>query len=277
MEGTPPPTPGPQPTGSTTSETLVWINLLVTSVGFVVEFLIFLPLVSNIFRKNSNLTSGFFVIFTLGCGIDLIYCVGKILMEVTRYEIAAIAIYANLAQWYSLLFFPFWMTVLALNRLTALVFLKLYQTLWSRNALALICLTLLLYPLIVDGFTFFTDLHCRLDTYTKECESFMIATMRSTVIIGSVHACATLILGLTTLAFVVRLRKRQKMSKQANLESRLLIQTLFSSFLLVIVCFFELWAAYEVVGDKFNVLRHFSNIFFDLWHFLSVILLIAVR
>ena len=251
------------------------VALLVLGIAF--EILVMLPLTYQIFRRNSLLNSGFFFIFVWGCWMDWIYSIIKTWMEFSHYTVPYVNVMANLAQWYFLYFLTCWNTVLALNRFTALVFVKYYSKFWSKRWLFFICVFMFLYPFLVNGYTFVVTFHCRINTYLPECIAFMVEDMSMMSYINTAHAIGSFIIGVISYMIIKFYQKKSSITIQAATEQKLLFFSIFSSTLLIIFCGAQIFSASRSDPEQFLFWRFVTNILYVFWHYPSLIMLFMLR
>ena len=134
--------------------------------------------------------------------------------------------------WYYNPFYPLWNLILALTRFTALFFFKQHKSLWERRNLKIIFFVLLIYPLILNGYSL-SQAYCFLPEYqlnfeklTKYCSVF-IKWFDVSNISGTVHVFAAFILGLATV--FVRQLKKQSLQLELQIFNRKELNSAFQS------------------------------------------------
>lgn len=258
-----------------------WINI----VGVIYEFSVILFFIVNFCKHKSRFRQPYFLIYVIGCIVDII---PKILGILSTYSsIYIIFAYPKYGfDWYNKNFVTFWNLLLAFNRFTAILFSVRYSKIWSKRNTALICIFLVVYPFLIHSFNY-KNMWCRLTyltclkaktvtVYTKFEEIYGYASDVSFVLFATLFGSFA----------AVYLLIKNKMSTK-NSEKVLLIQSLTSSIFLICFIASEFVTTYFYIPEGsitktpetknllslqlfFSIL---SNLFYDTHHYTGLILL----
>uniref|UniRef100_A0A914PZC7 Serpentine receptor class gamma n=1 Tax=Panagrolaimus davidi TaxID=227884 RepID=A0A914PZC7_9BILA len=159
---------------------------------------------------------------------------------------------ANLTHWYSSLFLGPWNTLLALIRFTALLFWNKHSKIWSSVQFWLIIVLALLYPFLVNGYTF-QNPFCFFNRQIEICHESQRAYIRFEMISNGIHVCLSASLGFAT-ALARRFKLTEISADKRKFETHLLIQSFFSSILFGFYCVLGFFVDMVVDRkDEFNI------------------------
>ena len=220
-------------------ETLVTkvLHILISTViylGGILQLLCLILFVTNFIKNTKNFNTAYFYILSIGYVIDL----GSLTFNILRILKGAtlIPLVSSLVSWYGQLFLGPWTSVLAFNRLTAVLFWSKHVKLWTGAPLLLIIAFILLYPFLVNGFLF-ANPYCMVNRDFGSCRDTQDIVQNSEMFSNGIHICLSAIFG-----FITALARRFnwiKMSEETSkFEGQLLIQSFLSSLFFVCYCIF---------------------------------------
>ena len=138
----------------------------------------------------------------------------------------------------------------------------------------MISVLLLLYPLLVNGYTF-AHLECKLNMWSAGCESVLIASRQFTSIANIIQAASSLLVG--TLTYI----KMPPINAATKIERRMLFHSVYSSLLLTLYAVFQGAEAVIFISSSnypgfFTLIKSISNIIYLLFHYSSIVILFFV-
>ena len=174
-------------------------------------------------KKTPYFNTAYFVLLVVGYGVDLVSFLTYSFMLLWPHVKVFISI-ASLFYWYSSLFLGPWITLLAVNRFTSIIFWKAHKRIWSRASFALILGVALAYPFIVNGYVI-AEGDCFFDLESDICsEVFQMVESVQSISTG-VHATLSALLGIVT-ALSRRLNLIQIAEDKRKFEKHLLFQSI---------------------------------------------------
>ena len=174
-----------------------WIQFsakLLNYSGSILEFTVVVFLITQQFNSKSPLSSSYFLIFSVGCIVDIMTNVSWVFQGIYYEESVIAKITTNLIMWYGGIFIGTWNTVLAFNRCSALAFQNLHSKLGSGKYLLFTVIFIFVFPLILHSYSFF-DFKCRLYTFDDYCRDYIIQTQSVVSVANCCQAIIALALG----------------------------------------------------------------------------------
>uniref|UniRef100_A0A914NZ53 Serpentine receptor class gamma n=1 Tax=Panagrolaimus davidi TaxID=227884 RepID=A0A914NZ53_9BILA len=178
-----------------------------------------------------------------------------------------------MGRWYYSFEVGIWNLFLAMNRATALIFPVKYERYWSYKKLFIYIILILAYPFIVDSYSFFDE--CRFKVYSSKCRQFRLTDQWFAAVLTSVKAI--LAVGFTIFA-LWKARKRGSMAS-SKIETRLTLQTLSASILLIAFSLCELLAVlyYDPEdNDLYYLFNSLSDLLYSLYYYPVIVIMFVV-
>uniref|UniRef100_A0A7E4WB94 Serpentine receptor class gamma n=1 Tax=Panagrellus redivivus TaxID=6233 RepID=A0A7E4WB94_PANRE len=190
-----------------------------------------------------NVKSSYFNLLASGFAVHAFNIIFWCCLRIVAYDLNSIFTpMGGLVIWYSSYFEGICEFVLACNRCTALTMPMMYKRIWSGFTFVIIILFVYLFPFICNGYTFLTNIHCRLYFFSMECFVFQQqSTFTTAMTLVCLSFASLFVVGIGRL-------KTKNASKNLNKVSKLLFyQTTFI-------------AACQFCGSTTFAIKHFSAV-----------------
>lgn len=263
------------------------ISTLLFYFGLSIEFIFFAFLIHQFVRKKttSKICTAYFRLLALGYFVDLFYVIiwlAEIYLTSNKAELGIFGLFLmhlnSITQWHALIFMGPWNVLLAINRLSSLIYMNNYEKLWSKY----FCLAvgiILVYPFITDGYSFL-DLHCRFHLQYPECFDYFKQTFNFTAISNGIFAILSVIIGIATYYMYRKNLGTSIISiKKDKTEQKLLFQSLSISTFFGLYCIFTgLYHLYSNATTSegkltFTIINFLFSLSKFFHHYFSIILL----
>uniref|UniRef100_A0A7E4VMF8 Serpentine receptor class gamma n=1 Tax=Panagrellus redivivus TaxID=6233 RepID=A0A7E4VMF8_PANRE len=244
-----------------------WIVACSNWIAGYFELTVAIFLLSQNFKKHdSPIKSAFFTLLAVGYVADSLNSIAWLIGDIINYdEDNHLTIFSVLIQWYASYFEGFWELVLAFNRCTALAFPVLYNKLWRGYSYAFITFIVIVFPFLCNGYTFATNLHCRLYLYGDGCNDFV---KRDSLTAAVVTCCMSFVALIVAGNGCFRARGSRNVSRVSRL---LLIQTIATSTCQILCSWFFAYSSlnekedvylWEAISAVFSFFQHYPGVIF---------------
>uniref|UniRef100_A0AC35FF90 Serpentine receptor class gamma n=1 Tax=Panagrolaimus sp. PS1159 TaxID=55785 RepID=A0AC35FF90_9BILA len=188
--------------------------------------LIIIFLIIEFCNPSSQLQSSYFYLIFFGF---VLFSLCTIIQDVTgAIEGDIKALINNSIRWYLNFDLACWNTFLAMNRASALAFPTKYEKFWGKELTIVYSVFIFIFPFLVDGRSIL-DI-CFWKGYTKECASFQLSDQWFCSIWNITLAFFSLFLTLISISY----SKKNGYTATKKVETRLMLQTAFSSTMIVL-------------------------------------------
>ncbi|KAE9551885.1 hypothetical protein FO519_004907 [Halicephalobus sp. NKZ332] len=244
--------------------------------GFLFEVTVVYFLILQFLQSGSHFKTSYFAIYFTGLVVDMVTITTWFLENVFgNFSETAVAV-SNFFLWYSYLHLGFWNTVLAFNRLTALMIPTKYKKIWNPITVTIIITLNTIFPFLINGYSF-SNPYCRLFLYSPTCIDFLTANQYFISISNFFQALCSFIFGI--LSFVFLQSRLQNSVKPSNLDKSLLVQSFFSSIFLISASAIQFYTVFTEFKDEnlTKVLGSATDLVFGLYHYFGLVFLTVFR
>ena len=186
----------------------------------------------NFFKKTSAVCTVYFYLLVVGLFWGIISLTWKELSWITHYRRPWIEITNGIFQWYTAQLSAIWTLALVVNRFTAILWWQKHNQFWKQHLWKIILL-ILVYPFLVNGYSFF-NLQCRFMQKSCKDANYWIEDADVTGISSVAVAALALTLSIvTTVKYSTKMGRKHNDSTNQKTEQKLLFHTLITSIIYI--------------------------------------------
>uniref|UniRef100_A0A7E4VD34 G_PROTEIN_RECEP_F1_2 domain-containing protein n=1 Tax=Panagrellus redivivus TaxID=6233 RepID=A0A7E4VD34_PANRE len=274
-------------TGPTRVVGLIMTNCVIATSfsGAVIEAVAIVFFINQFYRKNKYVASAYFYIAFAGYCVDFT-AISLFVITFWLPDFYMLKLISDVNQWYVGFYNGPWNVSLSLNRFTAIVLFQRHPRVWSNRNTLFIVILLFLGPFIISGYSL-ADPYCRSHVYDSGCEAYLSKSRIIEISTNLVSCCISAVLTLISIYFLkpTVTSTWTSSARNASFERRLFIQCAVSTALFIFYNMFLLSYNFfrphrtesAMLGFVYVVSVNLTNLAYNIYHYLNIILLIFVR